>query len=243
MHAQDSGKALKRATSRIPASRTPASVPNSATLSQGAALTPDAVTALQRSAGNAAVSHALQRQTRGAGHGKTAPVQRAPEAQGHSREYTHVAVDKQGAGLDQLRLSLNANGLKTAESLEIKLSAGSEKMGHHQHVFMWDATVKGIKGAAGIAKGVGPDSAVNVKIRKLDMSEPGMFSQGTLKGDQPKGLGGASTNGAWAHPGDIPRKYLFIEGLDQPNLPGFKDWLAGKGWPDGHAEQFPRAAA
>ncbi|WP_109448349.1 hypothetical protein [Streptomyces sp. ICBB 8177] len=207
------------------------------------------MTALQQSAGNAAVARALQRQTQNVGHGQSASarpafgasLQRSPDREQHSPEYTHVAVDKQGAGLDQLRLSLNTNGLKTAASLDMKLSEGSEKMGHHQHVFMWDATVKGIKGVSGIVRGVGSESAVNVKIRMLDLSEPGLFSQGTLKGDQPTGLGGRSTNGAWAHEGDIPRKYLFIEGLDQPDQPGFKDWLAGKGWPDGHAELFKRA--
>ncbi|MFC9428229.1 hypothetical protein [Streptomyces sp. NPDC056987] len=204
------------------------------------------MTALQQSAGNAAAALAVQRQTLGAGHGRSAPtrrafgtgVQRAPDREEHSSEYTHVAIDKKDTGLDQLRLSLNTNGLKTAASLDIKLSEGSEKMGHHKHVFMWDATVKGLKGVTGIVEGVGQNSTVNVKIRMLDLSEPGLFSKGNLKGDQPKGLGGKSTNGAWAHEGDIPRKYLFIEGLDQANQSGFKDWLAGKGWPDNHAEQF-----
>ncbi|MFD5751351.1 hypothetical protein [Streptomyces sp. NPDC127033] len=250
MHAHDSAKAPDRTKPQLSASRTPSSAPNPAVLSQGAVLTPGAVTALQQSAGNAAFSLALQRQTHGAGHGRSAPVQRAlgtsvqraPDSDKHSPEYTHVAIDKQDVGLDQLRLSLNMNGLKTAASLDIKLSAGSEKMGHHEHVFMWDATVKGLKGVTGIVEGVGQDSTVNVKIRMLDLSEPGLFSKGTLKGDQPTGLGGKSKNGAWAHEGDIPRKYLFIEGLDQPNQSGFKDWLAGKGWPNDHAKQFERAS-
>lgn len=150
-------------------------------------------------------------------------------------EYTHIAVDKQGAGLDQVRFSLNAKGLQTAASRNIKLSDGSEKMGHHQHVFMWDASAKGIKGAAGIVKGVGQNSSVIVKIRSGDLKEPTWLSPGTLKGDRPTGLGGSSQNGAWAYEGDIPRKYLFIDGIDQVNQPGFEDWLAGKGWPSDHA--------
>ncbi|MEV7867895.1 hypothetical protein AB0P17_17735 [Streptomyces sp. NPDC088124] len=248
MHAQDSVKAPDRTKPQPSASRTPSSAPRPAAFSPGAALTPGVVTALQQSAGNAAVSLAVQRQTHGAGHGRSAPaqrafgtgVQRAPDREEHSREYTHVAIDKQDKGLEQLRLSLNTSGLKTAASLDIKLSEGSEKMGHHKHVFMWDATVKGLKGVTGIVESLAKDSTVNVKIRMLDLSQPGVFSKGNLKGDRPEGLGGKSTNGAWAHEGDIPRKYLFIEGLDQPNQSGFKDWLAGKGWPDDHAAQFQR---
>ncbi|MFE3864796.1 hypothetical protein ACFXPT_30740 [Streptomyces goshikiensis] len=247
MHAQDSEKAHAGAETKRLAPRTATAIPNPALLSPGAALTPGgAVRALQRSVGNAAVSRVLQRDAHkhGAdcGHGRSISVQRSPAGEKHAPEYTHVAVDKQDKGLDAVRLSLNANGLKTAESLEIKLSSGSEKLGHHQHVFMWDATVKGINGAVGIVRNLPKDSTVNVKIRKRDMTESGDFIPGTLKGDQPTRLGGASTNGAWAHPGDIPRKYLFIEGLDQPDKTGFKDWLAGDGWPDGHADQFMRGS-
>uniref|UniRef100_A0AAU3GZX3 Uncharacterized protein n=1 Tax=Streptomyces sp. NBC_01401 TaxID=2903854 RepID=A0AAU3GZX3_9ACTN len=154
--------------------------------------------------------------------------------------YTHVAIDKEGKGVDQMRLSLNAHGLKTAKSLNIKLAAGSEKMGHHKHVFMWDADVKGVKGVKGIVDSYEPDVTIRVKIRKADLSEPGLFSSGNLKGDHPTQLGGKSTNGAWAHEGDIPRKYLFIDGLDSPDQEGFKDWVAGEGWPDGHAALIAR---
>ena len=157
-------------------------------------------------------------------------------------QYTHVAIDKPGAGgLDQIRRSLNAKGLQTAVNRNIKLDSGSEKFGHDQHVFMWDAGAKGIKGAAGLVDGVGQDSSVIVKIRMPDLKEPTWYSQGTLKGDQPTGLlGGSSKTGAWAYKGDIPRKYLFIDGIDKVNQPGFQDWFAGKGWPDDHAELAER---
>jgi hypothetical protein len=158
----------------------------------------------------------------------------APGGSG-SPEYTHIAIDKNGAGLDQIRLSLNAKGLQTAASRGIKLAKGGEDAGHHEHVFMWDSGAKGIKGGAKIVQWNAKDSSVLVKIRSGDLKEPTWYSQGTLKGDNKTGLGGPSENGAWAYKGDIPRKYLFIDGIDQANQPGFEDWLAGKGWPDDHA--------
>lgn len=247
MHAQDSDKATDRSNLRPPTSHVPSNALNPSVLPQAAALTPDSVAVLQRKAGNEAVSRTLQQQTHQ--HSAHATVQRmvgttvqrspADDTSGGKEvlEYTHVAVDKDGVGLDQLLLSLNANGLRTAQSLNIKLSGGSEKLGHHQHVFMWDARAKGIEGASKIVERVGQDSSVKVKIRRASLTEPGFLSQGTLKGDQNTGqLGGKSQNGAWAYEGDIPRKYLFIEGIDQVNQPGFADWLAGKGWPDDHAQ-------
>lgn len=114
-------------------------------------------------------------------------MQRTPDRRRRVSEYTHVAIDKLGAGLEVLCLSLNRNGLRTAENLNIKLSSGSESMGHHQHVFMWDARPKGIGGVSGLVKSVGQDSSLTVKIRMPDLSEPGLFSQGTLKGDHPLG--------------------------------------------------------
>ncbi|MDT0447513.1 hypothetical protein [Streptomyces hesseae] len=160
-----------------------------------------------------------------------------PENGGTSRqvmapEYVHIAVDKQGTGLDGLRRTLHENGLRTAEHLGVQLAPGSVKLGHHRHVFMWDSTTpKGIEGANEIeARG----SAVRVKIRWNELKEQGgLLGRGNLKGDNGK-LGGKSTNGAWAHEGDIPRKYLFIVGVDDPRNPGMGDWLAGKGWPEGH---------
>lgn len=108
-------------------------------------------------------------------------------------------------------------------------------MGHHQHVFMWDSTPQGVKGAIGIVNSVGHDSSVIVKIRMPDLTEYKWFRPTTLKGDNPGGLGGASENGAWAYKGNIPRQYLFIEGLDTAARPGFTDWQAGKGWPTNSA--------
>ncbi|MFB4194490.1 hypothetical protein [Streptomyces carpaticus] len=246
MHAKESGRDPDRTKPRRPASRSLSGAPQAAVRPEAVAVLPGAVSALQHSAGNAAAAHAVQRTQRhsgrGAGRGPSAPVQRAPLAEMLGRqevkEYTHVAVDKGGVGLDELYLRLNANGLRTAESLNIKLSSGSEKMGHHQHVFMWDSRSKGLEGRAKIVEAVGQDSSIDVKIRMAGMNESGPIIPGALKGDHPTKLGGASDNGAWAYKGDIPRKYLFIVGLDQPSHAGFQDWYEGKGWPDGHAAQF-----
>ncbi|NEP09959.1 MAG: hypothetical protein F6K14_07000 [Symploca sp. SIO2C1] len=150
---------------------------------------------------------------------------------GKCEEYTHIAVDKNDSGLDTLRKSLNENGLQTAEHRNIKLSKGSEELRHHQHVFMWENSSKaGIEGANRIESNGG---AVRVKIRKQGLNSS------TLKGDNGP-LGGISTNGAWAYEGDIPRKYLFIVGIDQPDQPGIEDWEKGIGWPDDHAELAAR---
>jgi hypothetical protein len=160
--------------------------------------------------------------------GNNAPVQMV-------NEYAHIVIDKAEIGLDGLRRSLNENGLQTAENRNIQLSEGSMKLKHHQHVFMWDGSKKGIEGAANIEKG---GETIRVKIRMNSLSEPKWYSSGNLKGDGMGPLGGKSTNGAWAYQGDIPRKYLFIEGLDFANQPGFEDWIQGNGWPEGHAEKI-----
>ncbi|MEA5547922.1 hypothetical protein VB816_23335, partial [Limnoraphis robusta CCNP1324] len=149
------------------------------------------------------------------------------------KQYTHLVIDKENVGLDTLRQSLNENGLQTAEHRNIRLSEGSEKLRHHQHVFMWDSSKKGIKGAIGIESRGG---VVKVKIRMPGLSEPTWYSRGTLKGDNMGPLGGKSETGAWAYEGDIPRKYLFIEEMDNVAHPGFQDWYEGRGWPDDHAE-------
>ncbi|MCT7984920.1 DUF4157 domain-containing protein [Laspinema sp. A4] len=149
------------------------------------------------------------------------------------KEYKHLVIDKQDVGLDALRESLNENGLQTAENRNISLSEGSEKLGHHQHVFMWDSSKKGIQGSIGIES---QGEVVKVRIRMQGLSEPTWYSRGTLKGDNMGPLGGKSTTGAWAYEGDIPRKYLFIDGMDSVSQPGFESWYEGKGWPDDHAE-------
>ncbi|MGW1072944.1 hypothetical protein [Streptomyces sp. NPDC002537] len=170
----------------------------------------------------------------------------ASTSQEHADEYTHIVVDKRPRGqadLDELRESLNRNGLQTAKSrwvaegkdVESELrSAGSgyAKNGHHEHVFMWDASKKGIEGSNAIEKN---GDAIRVKIRWDALKKDGRIFGGTLKGDSGGGpLGGESTNGAWAYKGDIPRKYMFIVGVDDPAHPGMSQWLAGKGWPDGN---------
>ncbi len=169
----------------------------------------------------------------------------ASTSQEHADEYTHIVVDKRPRGeadTAELRESLNKNGLQTAKSrwtaegkdVESELrSAGSgySKNGHHEHVFMWDSTKKGIEGSNAIEKN---GDAIRVKIRWDALKKDGRIFSGTLKGDHGGGpLGGESTNGAWAYKGDIPRKYLFIVGVDDPAHPGMSQWLAGKGWPDG----------
>lgn len=146
-------------------------------------------------------------------------------------EYAHIVIDKMDVGLDTLRRSLNENGLQTAENRNIQLSEGSMKLKHHQHVFMWDGSKKGIEGAAAIG---GAGGTVKIKIRMNSLSEPKWYGGGNLKGDGMGPLGGKSSNGAWAYEGNIDRKFLFIEGLDQVNQPGFQDWFDGKGWPVGH---------
>ncbi|GAU65759.1 hypothetical protein SSP35_02_01260 [Streptomyces sp. NBRC 110611] len=184
-----------------------------------------------------------------------AAVQAAPSdqpgssatARQYADEYTHIVVDKRPRGevnLDQLRDSLSRNGLQTAKSRWLaegkdvadelrRMGSGYAKNGHHEHVFMWEGSSKqGIEGANAIEKN---GDAIRVKIRWDALKRDGRLLGGTLKGDHTGGpLGGVSTNGAWAYQGDIPRKYLFIEGVDNASHPGMSQWLAGRGWPDGN---------
>lgn len=187
----------------------------------------------------------------------------APAAVQQTRadEYTHIVIDKRPAGevdLDELRRSLDRNGLRTTESrwrsegkdvaAELKkLPPGYVDNAHHEHVFMWDSSKKGVEGAnaledrdafyrsrAGEKPVVTDRHAIRVKVRWDELRKDGRVLGGTLKGDAGGGpLGGPSTNGAWAYKGDIPRKYLFIEGVDDAASPGMSQWLAGKGWPGG----------
>lgn len=174
------------------------------------------------------------------------PGSTAVAPQTHADEYTHIVVDKRPRGeanTGELRESLNRSGLQTSKSRWLaegkdldaelrRMGSGYAKNGHHEHVFMWDSTKKGIEGGNAIE---GNGDAVRVKIRWDALKKDGNFLGGTLKGDHGGGpLGGASTNGAWAYKGDIPRKYLFIVGVDDPSHPGMSQWLAGKGWPDGN---------
>lgn len=153
-------------------------------------------------------------------------------------QYTHVIIDKNNVGLDTLRAQIDQNGLRTAESLGIALDSGSVKLGHHRHVFMWDSSQKGVKGRMGLMDRNNNDRFL-VRICGTHLLRSGTISAsigavfrqtGILKGDNGE-LGGPSTNGAWAHEGNIPRKFCFIEGLDSESRPGFSDWASGNGWP------------
>ncbi|MEU8703655.1 hypothetical protein [Streptomyces sp. NPDC048565] len=129
------------------------------------------MTALQRSVGNAAVSHAVQRQAHRSGRSaRPAPVQCVFGADA-PKMYTHVAIDKQDAGVKQLRLSLNENGLRTAQSLDIRLAEGSEKMGHHRHVFMWDAEASTKLGEEWLAGEGWPDGHAELAAMRYDYEE------------------------------------------------------------------------
>jgi RHS repeat-associated protein len=157
------------------------------------------------------------------------------------KQYIHVAVDKDRGGLDQILNSLNTNGLQTAKSRGTEIADFLKNKGHDEHVFMWDDSPEGGKGAAGLVQQYDKLNfgTVMVKIRMNSLTESKSYWSGTLKGDKDTGdlVNGPSGNGAWAYKGDIPRKYLFIDGLDDANRPGHEDWLAGKGWPDDHANQ------
>jgi hypothetical protein len=155
-------------------------------------------------------------------------IQRAKEAS----EYAHIVIDKNDQGLDKIRDSLNKNGLQTAATRKISLAEGSKQLGHDRHVFMWDATDKGKKGAAMLVK---PEGTVTVKIRSKNLTTPGFFfTAGTLKVDNMGQLGQGQPTGAWAYEGNIERKYLFIEGIDKESDPGYENWKNGEGWPEDH---------
>jgi hypothetical protein len=150
-------------------------------------------------------------------------------------EYKHVAIDKADIGLGYLIMGLNMHGLRTAEAIGIELSEGSKKLKHHQHVFLWDSSAKGKKGAE-VLEGAGKGDRVTVRVRNKSFKEQGggFFSPGgNLKGDNGE-LGGSSTNGAWAVEGNVSRKQIFIEGLDLESDEGYDNWLDGLGWPPGH---------
>ncbi|KNB53310.1 hypothetical protein AC230_01005 [Streptomyces caatingaensis] len=195
----------------------------------------------------------------------------AAVGQTYADEYTHIVIDKRPrdqVDLRRLRESLHRNGLQTTKSrwlaegkdvaAELRnLPPGYVDNAHHEHVFMWDSSKKGIEGANALedreafyrskaggapAGDVADRHAVRVKIRWDALKKDGRLLGGTLKGDAGGGpLGGPSSNGAWAYKGDIPRKYLFIEGIDDPAAPGVSQWLAGKGWPGGSGVCAPAA--
>lgn len=150
-------------------------------------------------------------------------------------EYKHVAIDKADIGLGYLIMGLNMHGLRTAEAIGIELSEGSKRLKHHQHVFLWDSSAKGKKGAE-VLEGAGRGDRVTVRVRNKSFKEQGdgfFGSGGNLKGDN-GALGGSSTNGAWAVEGNVGRRQIFIEGLDSESDEGYDNWLDGLGWPPGH---------
>lgn len=144
-------------------------------------------------------------------------------------EYSHVAIDKGGIGLPALSAALALNGIQTAQTRGIVLAAGSQRLQHHLHVFMWDNSAAGVKGRLGIEAA---GNCVTVKIRWRTLTKPGLIFNGTLLGDSMANSppSGKSTNGAWAYKGNIPRDACFIEGTDLASTAGFDNWLAGNGW-------------
>ena len=155
----------------------------------------------------------------------THDIQRVKEAS----EYTHIVINKDGGDLNTIRDNLNNNGLQTAATRKISLAEGSKKLGHDRHVFMWDDTSKGRKGASSLVQA---ESTITVKIRYKGLTKGGFLTQGTLKTDNMGKLGKGDQSGAWAYEGNIERKYIFIEGIDNESDPGYEGWKKGEGWPD-----------
>jgi hypothetical protein len=153
------------------------------------------------------------------------------QAEGGAREYTHIVIDKTAIGVGELLQSLNNTGLQTARTRKVTLAEGSVKLGHDRHVFMWDDTEKGRKGAQAL---INPGDSIKVRIRWNNLTMRGLFTQGTLKKDTMGVLGKGEETGAWAYEGDIDRRYIFIEGIDKESDPGYEDWKSGEGWPEDH---------
>lgn len=150
------------------------------------------------------------------------------------KQYTHVCIDKNGVGLNTLRLDIDQNGIQTARQRGIQLAEGSVRLQHDIHVFLWDDSVAGVRRRIELLNDENlAGSCFLVRVMWPHLTEPGRFSSGTLKGDggQNGPPSGISTNGAWAFEGSIPRRYCYIEGFDNPEKPGFEDWLSGQGWP------------
>ncbi|WKD49531.1 hypothetical protein [Microbulbifer spongiae] len=148
-------------------------------------------------------------------------------------EYTHVVIDKNNVGLDVLRQRIRERGILTAEASGYQLAAGSIKLEHHLHVFLWDSTLAGQKGRMKIIVGSALNTTFTVRVRCPHFTKDGIFFSGTLQGDNghngpPKGI---STNGAWGYKGNIESRFCFIEGLHTRDTPGYEGWERGDGWP------------
>jgi len=146
-----------------------------------------------------------------------------------AKEYRHVVIDKFGAGVENLRDSINQNGIQTAQSRGIALAQGSQHLEHHLHVFLWDDSRDGIKHWYALKD---TPSSFTIRVRWNDLTETGYIFSGNLKGDggQNGPPSGKSPNGAWAYKGNIPRNFCFIDGLDTEQKQGYSQWLDGNGW-------------
>jgi hypothetical protein len=149
-----------------------------------------------------------------------------------NKVYSHVCIDKTGAGLANLRATFVANGIETAQTRGIVLAAGSQKLEHHLHVFLWGPDVDGEKGRLGLVLGQPTNDRFCVWVRWNALQPDGWIFSGTLKGDNghagpPAGI---STNGAWAYKGNIPADFCFVEGHHTTATPGYDDWKAFRGW-------------
>jgi hypothetical protein len=144
-------------------------------------------------------------------------------------EYTHLCIDKAGVGLPVLLAALDLNGIQTAQQRGIVLAAGSVRLQHDVHVFLWDDSVAGIRGRRRIEAA---GNCILVRVRWPHLTQPGVIFSGTLAGDGGHNgpPAGVSTNGAWAFKGAIPRRYCFIVGQDLPTTPNFENWRSGLGW-------------
>jgi hypothetical protein len=145
------------------------------------------------------------------------------------KEYTHVCIDKAGVGLAVLRGALDLHGIQTAQQRGIALAAGSIRLQHDIHVFLWDDSAAGVRGRQGIEAA---GHCILVRVRWPYLTEPGVIFNGTLAGDGGHAgpPSGTSTNGAWAFKGTIPRRYCYIDGLDTPATANFESWRSGQGW-------------
>lgn len=148
--------------------------------------------------------------------------------------YWHVVIDKANVGAAHIRNDLHLHGLQTAEQRGIVLAAGSRTLMHHRHVFLWDDSVAGTNGRQSLLAVTG--DTVEVIVNWPHLTQPMRLLPtvtGTLRGDgghhgPPSGI---SSNGAWAYPGAIERRWIFIVGRDSAQTPGFAQWQSGEGWP------------
>ncbi len=95
-------------------------------------------------------------------------------------EYTHLCIDKAGVGLPVLLAALDLNGIQTAQQRGIVLAAGSVRLQHDVHVFLWDDSVAGIRGRRGIEAA---GNCILVRVRWPHLTQPGIIFSGTLAGD------------------------------------------------------------